>query len=396
MSKELTDLITKMNNTFEEMKTADQKRADEIKQYGQETQETKTQITKMNDEITKIQDQIKEIATKANRIGAGAGEQKSAGEIKKEEIFYKFMREGKQGLDREEKALVEDAVGEIIVPHDVDNEIYRALPQLNVIRGLANIRNTNSDRIRRVNMNELIVSWGKLETNKPNGYRMPESTLVPSEAFAYVEDAYGLTKIGEDELEDSNVNLQAYLADSFSQAMADLEELGFLRGTGHSTAQPEGILSQRGGVDIVSRFDTATTSLTADDMLSLPYQVKAQIMQKGSYLINPKIELAIRLMKDTQGQYLWQPSLQAGAPSTFGGRPIHLCSQMDEVATAGKEVAVFGDFNLGYQVLDRKQGFITRLNEIYIEDGLIGFRYKRRVGGYVRRPEAFKVLKVKA
>lgn len=395
MAKELEDLLLKMNNTFDEMKKADQKKEKEFEKFGEASAETKKQIDKMNADITKFQEQINELAKKANRIGAGGTEQKSADEIKKEEIFFKFMREGFAGITREEKALVEDATGDIIVPYDVDNEIYRALPALNVIRGLANVRNTNSDRIRRVNMNELTVGWGKLETNNPAGKKLAdyESTLVPAEQYAYVEDALGLTKIGEDELEDSNINLQAYLADSFGQAMARLEEIGFLKGTGHANAQPEGLLSAGAAL---GRFDTAAAAtLTADDMLKLQYQTPAQVMQKGVYMINPAIELAIRLMKDTQGQYLWQPALTAGAPSSFGGKAIHLCSAMDAATTTGQEVAIFGDFNLGYQILDRKVGYVTRINELYINDGLIGFKYKRRVGGYVRRKEAFKVLKVK-
>jgi HK97 family phage major capsid protein len=110
--------------------------------------------------------------------------------------------------------------------------------------------------------------------------------------------------------------------------------------------------------------------------------------------MNGKIEMALRLMKDSQGQYLWQPSIQAGAPSMFNGKPVNIVEPMDSTTTTGKEVAIFGDINQAYQIIDRQEGYITRINELYINDGLIGFRYKRRVGGYVKKANALRVLKV--
>lgn len=395
MTLELKDIQQALQGSFDDLKKMGTRQEDEIKKFGQVTEETKTQIGKINDEMTKFQNQINELAKKQANFSTGGANPMSEEEKKKADIFYKYMREGKGELTREEKALVEDATGDIIVPYDVDKEIYRQLTQTNALRGLAQVRPTTSDRIRRINMNELTVGWGKLETTAKKLAEF-ESTLVPSEQYAYVEDAYGLTKIGEDELEDSDINLQAYLADSFTIGMANLEEKGFLRGTGHSTQQPEGILSKRAAVDIVGRTTTPTIALKADDLINLSYAAPSQAAKNGVYLIHRQIELAMRLMKDTQGQYLWQPSLQAGTPATFNGKAVHLSDEMDSTIAANKEVAIFGDFNAGYQILDRKQGFITRINELYLNDGLIGFRYKRRVGGYVRRPEMLKVLKISA
>jgi HK97 family phage major capsid protein len=104
--------------------------------------------------------------------------------------------------------------------------------------------------------------------------------------------------------------------------------------------------------------------------------------------------MAMRIMKDSQGQYLWQPSLQAGAPSVFNGKTVYNVEPMDATVATNNLVAVFGDVNQAYQIIDRQEGFITRINELYINDGLIGFRYKRRVGGYVKKANALRVLKV--
>jgi HK97 family phage major capsid protein len=75
-------------------------------------------------------------------------------------------------------------------------------------------------------------------------------------------------------------------------------------------------------------------------------------------------------------------------------KSVYNVENMDSTVASTKEVAIFGDVKQAYQVLDKQQGAINRINELYINDGLIGFRYKRRVGGGVVRPNALRVLKV--
>jgi HK97 family phage major capsid protein len=389
---ELKDLQDQLQTTFAELKKMGERQEDEIKKFGTASQETKNSIDAINKAFDEIKGRMDSLETKANRTAFNRNGEPVDPEVKKRnDLFFKFMRKGLGELTREEKALVQDATGDILVPADLDKTIYRALPQLNVLRRLASVRPTNSDRIRRLSMNEVTVGWGKIEIQTNPKLATFESTLTPAEVYAYVEDAYGLTKIGEDELEDSDINLQAYLADSFSTAYANLEETAFLKGTGHANNQPEGILNGA----TVTRFNTgAVGTLTADDLVKVSYEVPASARGNASYLVNGKIELAMRLMKGTDGQYLWQPSLQAGAPSVFNGKPVYNVEPMDNSIATGKEVAVFGDIGFAYQILDKQSGAIKRIDELYINDGLIGFRYKRRVGGYVKRANALRVLKI--
>jgi HK97 family phage major capsid protein len=389
---ELKDLQAQLLNNFNELKAMGERQDAEIKQFGSVSQETKNSLDAINLAMNEVKGRIDAMEAKANRTPALNEKGLTKEQQEQKDAFFKFIREGKENMTQEErKALVQDSTGDILVTADLDQTIYRALPQLNVLRSLASVRTTKSDRIRRINMNELTVGWGKIEIQTNPKLASFESSLTPTETYAYVEDAYGLTKIGEDELDDADINLQAYLADSFTTAYANLEELAFLKGTGHGNMQPEGILNG----STVTRFNTgAVATLTADDMIKLSYEVPASARKNASYLMNGKIEMALRLMKDSQGQYLWQPSIQAGAPSMFNGKPVNIVEPMDSTTTTGKEVAIFGDINQAYQIIDRQEGYITRINELYINDGLIGFRYKRRVGGYVKKANALRVLKV--
>lgn len=99
---------------------------------------------------------------------------------------------------------------------------------------------------------------------------------------------------------------------------------------------------------------------------------------------------AIRKLKDTNGQYLWQPGLQAGQPDTILNRPILTSSYMPEIG-AGNKIMMFGDLSY-YWIADRQGRSFQRLNELFAKNGQIGFRVFQRVDGKLILPEAVKTL----
>ena len=56
---------------------------------------------------------------------------------------------------------------------------------------------------------------------------------------------------------------------------------------------------------------------------------------------------AVRKLKDTTNQYLWQPSLQVGVPDTLLGKPVYTDPNVAAPALSAKSVA-FGDFSTYY------------------------------------------------
>lgn len=379
---------------FAAIKEADAKREQEIKRFGEETQETKTQLSTLNDTLTELQKQMNDIAAKNNRAytpqsGAQTEEQK-----RQSEAFYQFMRKGRAGLSTEQvqeiKALVADDEGHILIPEELDKEIIRLMPETAIFRNLVNTRPTSASKIRKRAMNEVQVGWGKIETSAK---RLPdfESDLNPTERFIYVENLNGLTKIGLDELEDTDVQLMQYLSSSFAQAAAEAEDWAVLRGRGHQFEEPEGILTTTG----IARYETAVIGgLSADDLIKLMYQVKAGYRKNGTFVLPSYVEMLVRTLKNDSGDYIWQPALTAGTPNQLLGRPVYTQDDFDTFGE-GIDQAVFGDFRRGYTIADRSGTSIQRLNELYIEDDLIGFKFKKRLGGGVDRKEAFAALKVK-
>jgi len=304
-----------------------------------------------------------------------------------DESFLSFVRKGTAIAPDERKALVEDATGQYLVSPAIESELQRSLANLVVVRQLASKRTIDKDLIKVRDITEAQVDWGKLET----GTDIPESTPTPSELPKYVEDLYGLVKIGEDELSDSDYDLSVYLADSFARAIAEKENLGFLKGTGHDYSQPEGIC-----VDATLVAATKTTAgagaVTIEDFMQCIYEVPAKYRKGSSWIVNSTVELELRKLRwdggggAGTGGFLWQPSLIEGTPATFLGYNLFSQDEMDDLSDVEGVIAIFGNFQYGYRILDRKGVTVQRLSELYAESGLVGFKVHARLGGYLIKP----------
>ena len=98
-------------------------------------------------------------------------------------------------------------------------------------------------------------------------------------------------------------------------------------------------------------------------------------------------------LKDSSGQYLWQPALHEGGFDTLLGKRIYTSPYAPELA-AGQKTVAFGDFNY-YWIGDRLGITFKRLNERFAETGQIGFIASKRLDGKLILPEAIKVLQQK-
>jgi HK97 family phage major capsid protein len=101
---------------------------------------------------------------------------------------------------------------------------------------------------------------------------------------------------------------------------------------------------------------------------------------------------AIRKLKDANGQYLWQPSVQAGEPDRLLGYRLYTSPYVPVVESGSLPVA-FGDFN-HYWVADRMGRTVQRLNELFAGNGQVGFIATQRVDGKVILPEGIQLLQM--
>ena len=157
-------------------------------------------------------------------------------------------------------------------------------------------------------------------------------------------DAYKLTdliKVSTELLEDSMFDIEGYIAREFAYAFGVAEEEAFCVGTGNG--QPTGLFTANGGqVGVTSASGTA---ITTDEIIALIYALKSPYRKNAKFLMNDATVSALRKLKDNNGQYLWQPSVQAGQPDKLLGYEIHT-SPYVPVMKAGAYAVAFGDFHI--------------------------------------------------
>lgn len=301
-------------------------------------------------------------------------------------------------IPAEVRALVEDTNGAVLVPDDTSNELVRTIAGLVVMRSLASVRQTSLYRVPRKGISEVSVGWGSLERGTTVTDSMPSK---PTKDWIYAEDLNGLAKIGVDELADTDVNLEAYLRDSFSRALAEAEDTAFTVGTGHSDEQPAGwaksteITALTGSSATYAGTEDKAYAII-DDLLKLTYKVPERVRSRSAFVMNSATALFVQTRRDSSsGQSFWQPSTQAGTPPRLHGYPVRMQDDVAQIA-ASKVIAGFGDWAQGYRIIDRLGMTVQRMNEKYAEAGQVGFLIRRRVGGGVWNSDALRTLKTKS
>ncbi|MDR3349324.1 MAG: phage major capsid protein [Acidaminococcales bacterium] len=279
-----------------------------------------------------------------------------------------------------------DTEGGYLAPDEFERTLVEALEEENIFRKLANVITTSSgDRKIPVVAGKGTASWVDEEG------AIPES----DDSFGQVSiGAYKLAtmiKVSEELLNDSVFNLESYIAKEFARRIGAKEEEAFF--TGNGTGKPLGILAATGGGQAVVTTAGAT-AITLDEILDLFYSLKSPYRKNSVFVLNNATVKAIRKLKDSTGQYLWQPSIKEATPDTIINRPMHTSAYMPAMA-AGAKTIVFGDFSY-YWVADRQGRVFKRLNELFASAGQVGFMASQRVDGRLILPEAVKILQQKA
>ena len=313
---------------------------------------------------------------------------RASAEYKK--AFWSAMRtRAGEGLDptvRNALQIGTDSEGGYLVPDEFERTLVEALEDENIFRTLANVITTSSgDRKIPVVATKGTAAW------------IDEEGTIPESDDSFGQVSIGayklgtLIKVSEELLNDSVFDLEAYISREFARRIGNKEEEAFF--TGDGSGKPTGILAATGGAQ-VGVTTASATAITMDEVLDLFYSLKAPYRNRAVFVMNDATVKAIRKLKDGQGQYLWQPSVQAGTPDTILNRPLYTSAYVPTIAASAKTI-VFGDFSY-YWVADRQGRVFKRLNELYAVTGQVGFVATQRVDGKLILPEAIKVLQQKA
>jgi HK97 family phage major capsid protein len=121
------------------------------------------------------------------------------------------------------------------------------------------------------------------------------------------------------------------------------------------------------------------------------YALRARYRANARWVTSRSVLAVMRKIKDTTGQYLWQPSLSAMQPESFAGYAVTEAEDMPAVAANAFPLA-FGDFREGYLICDRVGTRVTR-DDITVP-GFVQWYIRKRVGGRLRNTQAIKVMRI--
>lgn len=301
--------------------------------------------------------------------------------------FWAQVR-SKGALDYEVRNALSEGVdteGGYLVPDEFEHTLIQALEEDNAIRSHAHVFTTSSGSHKiPIVATKGVANW------IDEGGSYGESDDVFGQEQIDSHKLGTIIKVSEELLNDSAFSLENYFATEFARRIGQKEEEAFLIGDGNK--KPTGILNATGGAE-VGVTTASASAITADEVIDLYYSLKAPYRKNAIWVLNDATVRAIRKLKDTSGQYLWQPGLREGDPDLLLGKKLYT-SPFAPLPAAGAKSLLFGDLSY-YWIGDRKGITFKRLNERYADMGQVGFLASKRLDGKLVLPEAIKVLQHK-
>ena len=186
-----------------------------------------------------------------------------------------------------------------------------------------------------------------------------------------------LVQMSTELIEDSGVDILSFLATQVGN------ELGYRVNdaltTGDGSSKPKGIVAAAGSG--ITGATATTGQFTADNLISLVYSVDTagRRLAGSGFQMNSSSIAKMRSLKDTAGNYVFSPALNADAQDLLLGYPVFENPAMASTGTAAKSV-IFGHLPSYYV---RQVGGIRldRSDDFAFNTGLVTFRATMRVDG---------------
>jgi HK97 family phage major capsid protein len=338
----------------------------------------------------------------ASESGSAAGADLSVDQYKAYKSgFFKMVRKGNMDLldDTERKAMSagSDSDGGYLLPAPTVGRIVQRVFELSPIRAISNVQTISTGSMEGLaDTDETDAGWVA-----EMGTRSDTDTPQVQKYAIVAEEMYAQPKVTQKLLDDAAVDIEAWLANKVANKFARKEGNAFCVGDG--VGKPRGFAAYTTAATgddsrAWGAMEHVVTGANGDFAASAPLDVLFDLIGKfrPAYLQNAKwvarreAITKARKVKDTAGQYLWQPSLQAGVPDRLVNYPIINAQDLPALATGSLSMAL-GDFMEGYQIVDRIG--IRTLRDPYTAKPFVRFYTTRRVGGGVVNFEAIKFLK---
>ena len=426
MSNQLVDAIEKVAGTFEEFKRINEDALDAVeKKQAARAAELSQTLEKISADLDtqvkerqivekkmKAQQERIEIIEALSERPRASVQDKVKGELNTS--FVKCLRSGFQDMDAgsEYKATVAKALevkainittaieGGYAVPEEISRSIESLiLKQSGVVSNVKNIQVGTSDYKELVSIHGTTSAWiGE------SGTRSETGTANLRERAPTWGELYSYPKVSNWALEDVFFDVVSWLVQDASEGMAKALDAviyngsGSTRPTGLVYAAPTAVadyaspLRAGGVIQYIPCDAVSPQALNADDVIDLVYSLAPGYRSNAKFYMNTVTQGTMRKMKDSYGQYLWQPSLASGQPDRMLGYEVVTWEDLSLPTTADGYPVVFGDMGRAYLLVSRSGLAIDR--NPYAAIGYTSFYLRKRYGGVVLNNDAVKTLKL--
>ncbi|MCV0370819.1 phage major capsid protein [Filomicrobium sp.] len=356
------------------------------------------------DKLERINRALDDLTLKSRRplLGASGGVARSALSIEHRNAFDTYVRKGESGTLREleGKALSvgSDPDGGYLVPEETEAAVNRALKDISPIRAISGVRQVSGSIYKR----PFAVSGPDTGWIGETAARVETATPTLAELSFPTMELYAMPAATSSLLDDSAVDIDAWLAEEVRIAFAEQEGQAFVAGDGVN--KPKGFLSYttvdnaawewgKVGVLTTGVAGDFAASNPGDILIDLIYAVRSGYRANAHFVMNRSTQAEIRKLKDNDGHYLWQPGARPGEAPSLLGFPVAEAEDMPDIAADALAVA-FGDFRRGYLIVDRLG--IRVLRDPYSAKPYVLFYTTKRVGGGIQDFDAIKLLQFSA
>lgn len=324
------------------------------------------EIRSMQSRLTRLQKiEAENAGTAGNQRDKTDAENAEAESRAVGEAVTLYMRRGLEGLTSEQRQLLESralssvtgTAGAYTIPQGFANILEVALLKTGGILEVATIMDTDTGNdIQFPTMNDTANKGAILGENTTVGASTdPTFGVVTLKAYTYSSKPI---MVPNQLLEDSAFNLEAFCADALAQRISSA--FNEHATTGNGTTQPQGIVAAS-----AKGADAAAAAITYDNLVDLMHSVDPMYRNNGKWMMNDSTFKALRKLKDTTGQPIFQLSLRDSEPTTLLGKPVVINNDMAAIGASAKSI-IYGDLSK-YKVRRVKNYGVRRLTERYAD-----------------------------
>jgi HK97 family phage major capsid protein len=272
------------------------------------------------------------------------------------------------------------AAGNFLVPTDLEEAIVEAARAESAIARLASEFVTDSGSSLSI---PTAPFGGTASWVAENALVTPSDPSLGEVLLAAHKSATRVI-VSEELARDARVRFDEYLAGEIGRRLGVIQGQSFATGSG--VGQPQGLAPT---VAAVTAAVGSSTAFKLADIVSVYRALPAQYRSRASWLVNPDDYASLGSLVDSGGG-LVLPSLQSAEPSLLGA-PVLLEPYLPTPAANARSI-IFGDVKACYAVRRVSGVSVQRLEEIYSDNGQLGYRARERVDGRVVLADACRAL----